>query len=191
MRYYQEVTMLPGQEISAAFIWTKAYRQLHIGLASLKDGNGVVPIGVSFPDYRLSPCGLGCKLRVFAEEESSLEALGLEKLLVRLRDYVHITGIRPVPASPKGYAVYRRVHQAKSLAQKARRYAKRHAIAYEEAAKLFPAERSEDKLPYLQLDSMTNRNRFSLFISREIREQPAKGAFNVYGLSTDATVPEF
>lgn len=191
MRYYQEATILPSQEVSAAFIWTKAHRQLHIGLVAMKDENGNVPIGVSFPEYQLSPCGLGCKLRVFAEEESALAALGLEKLLARLRDYVHVTGIRPVPARPKGYTVYRRVHAAKSVAQKARRYAKRHGISYEEAETLFTQERPEGKLPYLQLDSLTNKNRFSLFIAKEEREQAVKGKFNVYGLSAEATVPEF
>lgn len=191
MRYYQEVTILPSQEVSAAFIWTKAYRQLHIGLVALKDGNGNVPIGVSFPDYQLAPCRLGCKLRIFAEEESALEALGLEKLLARLRDYIHITKIRPVPARPKGYAVYRRVHSAKSAAQKARRYAKRHGISCEEAEALFPQEHPEGKLPYLQLDSLTNKNRFSLFIAKEATEQTVQGPFNVYGLSAGATVPEF
>ena len=198
MRYYQEITLLPSLEIPLSFLWTKVYGQLHLGLVSMKDEKDCVSIGVSFPAYQAishkrgeKGGGLGTRLRLFAKDASELEALGVEKLLARLRDYVHITGIRPVPERLNGYAVYRRFHQIKSVGQKARRFAKRHAIAREEAEKLFPSERPEKKFPYLQLNSLTNQNRFSLFIAKETTEQPAEGTFNVYGLSTGATVPEF
>ena len=198
MRYYQEVTLLPSQEIPLSFIWTKVYGQLHIGLVSLKDENERTPIGVSFPEYRpIAPKrgeksgGLGTILRIFAREENALKALDVEKLIARLRDYVHISGIRPVPEQLKGYAVYRRFHQKKSVAQKARRYARRHAMDFKAAEKLFPQEQMEGGFPYIQMVSLTNRHRFGLFVVKEKHEQEKEGLFSVYGLSELATVPEF
>lgn len=191
MRYYQEVKILPSQEVSEAFIWEKLYRQLHIGLVSLKDEDDNVPLGVSFPGYQLSPRGLGHQLRIFAEEEQMLKALKLDTRLERLKDYVQTKRISPVPDVVQGYAVYRRVHQTKSVAQKARRYAKRHFMSFDDAEKLFPQKSLEEKYPYLQLESLTNKKRFSLFISKEHKERPANGKFNVYGLSSETTVPEF
>lgn len=198
MRYYQEVTLLPSQEIPLSFLWTKVYGQIHIGLVSLKDEKDCVPIGVSFPEYQpLSPKrgekggGLGTKLRIFAREEEQLNALNVEKLLDRLRDYVHITSIRSVPNCLKGYVVHRRFHQTKSVAQMARRHARRHNLSYEDAEALFEQQPREKTLPYIQLTSLTNRHRFTLFIGKEETEQPTEGSFNVYGLSTSATVPQF
>ncbi len=198
MKYYQEVTLLPSQEIPLSFLWTKVYGQLHLGLVSLKDETDCTPIGVSFPEYQpFAPGrnkkagGLGTKLRLFAPEENDLNALDAANLLARLRDYVHITGIRPVPNRLKGYTVYRRFHQTKSVAQKARRHARRHGIPYEEAQALFPEQPWEKSLPYIQMVSLTNRHRFDLFIVREEQSQPAEGGFSVYGLSLSATVPEF
>ncbi len=199
MRYYQEVTLLPSQEISLAFLWTKVFRQLHLGFVSMKDEKDCIPVGVSFPGYQLPsrergkkvPGSMGNVIRLFAEDTDTLEKLGADKYLERLRDFVHITRIRPVPEKTSGYAVYHRVHSAKSIAQKARRYAKRHDISYEEAEKRFSEENLEVKLPYMQISSLTNRNQFSLFIKKEMKGQQTNGKFNVYGLSSDSTVPEF
>lgn len=198
MRYYQEVTLLPSQEIPLSFLWTKVYRQIHIGLVSMKDENGNVPIGVSFPEYQPishkrgeKGGGLGTKLRLFAREEKELKTLDVEKLMARLSDYVHITGIRPVPNRLKGYAVYRRFHQVKSVAQMARRHARRHNLPYEEAEALFEQQPLETSLPYIQMTSLTNRHRFNLFITKEEQAQPTDGDFGVYGLSASTTVPEF
>ena len=198
MKYYQEVTLLPSLEISLAFLWTKVYGQIHLGLVSLKDENDCTPIGVSFPEYQPfshkrgeKDGGLGTKLRLFAKEEGDLNAMGVEKLLARMKDYVHITSVRLVPERPKAHAVYRRFHQTKSVAQKARRFANRHGMEYTEAEKLFPQVQMESAFPYIQMVSLTNRHRFDLFIVKEKKEQSTEGGFSVYGLSASATVPEF
>ena len=198
MRYYQDVTLLPSQEISLSFLWTKVFGQLHLGLVSLKDENNCTPIGIAFPEYKKLSSkraekdeGLGTKLRILADEEEELKAFGAEKLLERLKDYVHITSIRPIPNRLKGYAVYRRFHQAKSVAQQARRYARRHGISYEEAELLIKQKPLEKSLPYVHITSLTNHHSFELFIAKEEKSQPAAGSFGLYGLSSEATVPEF
>ena len=191
MKYYQELTVLPDAELSSHVILSKAYQQIHIGLASQKGEDGYSHIGISFPEYRVSPCGLGCKVRLFAMDEEELERLDLKKLMNRLQDYVHITRIRPVPVKVKGYAVYSRFHQTKSVAQKTRRYAKRHGVSYESARELFGEEEMAENIPYIRITSLTNRHGFSLFIAREDRDQMHHEGFSAYGLSSTSTVPEF
>ena len=211
MKYYQELTILPCAEVPAYFIWSKVYQQLHLGFASHQDEHGHVPIGISFPDYQelsagknncrkplsaekangLPTCAFGHRLRLFAMEESSLQEFAVRDRLARLADYVHITSIRPIPSVLKGYANYRRFHQKSSAEQKARRYAKRHNISYEEALALFPAREFDKNVPYIQLKSLTNKNPFRLFIKKDFREKNIENAFGSYGLSDISTVPEF
>lgn len=211
MKYYQELTILPCAEVPAYFIWSKVYQQLHLGFASHQDEHGHVPIGISFPDYQelstgknncrkplsaekskgLPTCAFGHRLRLFAMEESSLQEFAVRDRLARLADYVHITSIRPIPSVLKGYANYRRFHQKNSAEQKARRYAKRHNISYEEALALFPAREFDKNIPYIQLKSLTNKNPFRLFIKKDFREKNIENAFGSYGLSDISTVPEF
>ena len=75
--------------------------------------------------------------------------------------------------------------------RKARRYAKRHDMSIEEAQKLFPALTHKVQYPYIQLESMTNHHRFSLFIQKkEAVKQHCEG-FSAYGLSTETSVPDF
>ena len=200
MKYYQEITILPCTEVPAYFLWSKVYQKLHLGFASQKDVQGNIPVGVSFPSYRENEdsssegeeaCALGYKLRLFAEDETVLERFALSKLLHRLEDYVHITRVRPVPKNLKGYATYSRFHQRNSVEQKARRYAKRHDISYENAEQLFPVQKFEEGLPYIQMKSSTNQNMFRLFIKKENKDYSVNEGFSSYGLSNRSTVPEF
>ena len=52
MKYYQEVTLLPNEEITPNFLWSKVYNQLHLALADVKNKNGIDGIGISFPQYK-------------------------------------------------------------------------------------------------------------------------------------------
>lgn len=193
MKYYQELTILPSYDITSYVIWGKVYQQLHLGFVSELNSDGNIKIGVSFPEYRIENGKgiLGNKLRVFADSESELEKLTINKLLLRLVDYIHLTRIREVPKKIKGYAVYSRFHRENSQEQKSRRFAKRHNISYEEALKNFSAYSLYCKWPYIQMQSLTNRQLFKLFIKKEVVEEAMSDSFGSYGLSTESTVPEF
>lgn len=95
MKFYQEITLIPDEEIAPYFLWSKVYTQLHIALADVKNTHGIDEIGVSFPQYRFEKQGnktwatLGVKLRVFAQSEEALNKLNLAKWLERL-SLIHI-----------------------------------------------------------------------------------------------------
>ena len=193
MKYYQELTILPSYDIASYVIWGKVYQQLHLGFASALNAGGNIKTGVSFPEYRIDNGKglLGNKLRIFAESESELKKLGFDKLLSRLNDYIHLTRIREVPERIKGYAVYTRFHRENSQEQKSRRFAKRHNVSYEEALGKFSADSLYCECPYIQMQSLTNRQLFKLFIKKEVVEEAMSDSFGSYGLSTESTVPEF
>lgn len=192
MKYYQELTLLPSYDVPVNFIWSNVYQQLHLGFAS-QQREGIMNIGVSFPGYTIGDDNrilLGNKLRIFAENENELSQLAVSDWLKRLDDYVHLTRIRRVP-NAMGYAIYSRWHKDGSPEQKARRFAKRHGISYEDAARLFSMKRQKNLYPYIQLKSLTNHHSFDLFIKKEKSGQPVQGSFGSYGLSNVSTVPEF
>ena len=198
VKYYQEVTLLPGFEIPLYFVWSNVYRQLHLAFVDCKDENGSVPYGVSFPQYQQEKkqSNLGEKVRVFAASKEALEQLDIKKWLQRLSDYVHVTGIREVPDKIIGYSVYRRVHQNNSSEQKARRFLKRHATetaSYEEIVSKFirsPAKWIQN-IPYIKQKSLTNSSSFRLYVEKKECAREALGNFGTYGLSETTTVPEF
>ncbi len=204
MKYYQDITLLSYHEIPLNFIWSKIFMQIHLGFVSKKNSGKETSIGVSFPEYTETKAvfPLGTKLRLFAETEEELADFNVKSLLSRFtNDYVDISPIAPVPSEINGYAIFERIHALKSKLPKVRRYAKRHGVSLEEAnLELERLATSAEKatptisyktLPFIQMDSLSNGHKFRLLIHKKPVSSFSKGKFNVYGLSSTASVPLF
>lgn len=192
MKYYQELTLLPDYEMSINFLWSKLYQKLHLVLATNKNNrNGNV--GISFPMYTQSGdvYSLGNKIRLFAETREELADMDLKESLKLYKDYLHIKSIRDVSEHCNKYAVYKRYHVESSREQKAKRYAARHKVSFDNALKVFPKDQYNCNFPYVQLKSCTNSNKFRLYIKKVEVPTEFKGTFSAYGLSCEASVPEF
>ena len=212
MRSYLEITLLPNPEVGLNLFWSKVFQQLHLGFVETQDAEEPIPIGVGFPKYRAENkrLSLGDKCRLFAADMATLERFNAPQRLARLSDYVHCTGIRPVPDKVTGYAIYRRESPKTNPERLARRYAKRHGMDLETAltttVKLqapsgnasYPTTfRYADMaspsvtLPFIRLQSLSGGQTFCLWISKTEAIAPVTGNFSAYGLSSVATVPEF
>ena len=214
MNYYQEISLLPNFEINLFKLWSETFQQIHFGLVEVQDGQKRVPIGVSFPEYKMGEkfAVLGSKLRLFAPDETVLAQFDANKWLAQLCNYVHCTSIRQVPDDVKGYAVYRRDQPKSSKERLARRYAKRHGLDYEttlngnvklsvkpqtgmECEKMLMSysEMPHKTItsPFIRLKSLSNGNLFCLWIKKSKMENRGNGTFSTYGLSSTSTVPEF
>lgn len=190
--YYQEITLMPPAEISLNVVWAEIFAQIHIALAEEMRGREKGTIGISFPGYHDEGIStLGNKLRVFATTKEELAAMDLSNVLRRYADYLEMTQIRSVPKTIHGYENYNRVHRKASQAQKARRYAKRHGISEAEALKLFPKDHWGHELPYIRLQSFTNKHPYRLYIQKNSQTEAADNGFNSYGLDDQSTVPAF
>jgi CRISPR-associated endonuclease Csy4 len=193
MNHYIELTLIPDLEVDLNFIWAKVYAQIHLGLVRMQDANKAVPIGVSFPEYAYERF-LGKKLRLFANDEATLNRFNVSKCLERLTDYIHISSVRAVVASQiKGYVQVKRYHQPASLGSLARRYAKRHLDTSVEGAlhRLNGYKVDNTHHPYIHLSSLSGKKAFSLFICQTQASEWIEGVFNTYGFSERATLPHF
>ncbi|MDF7675751.1 type I-F CRISPR-associated endoribonuclease Cas6/Csy4 [Neisseriaceae bacterium ESL0693] len=199
MKYYQQLTIIVPAEISSYFIWSKVYTQLHLALVEYIHSSGQHNIGVSFPGYQLNAkkepgkIPLGDQLRIFAHDEAQLHQLNIGHWLDRLADYVHCPSIRAVPAKT-GYAVFSR-HQPvthSEIYRLARRRVQRDPeISLKTALQSYPKKIDPCTLPFIQLNSLSQEQRFRLFISKQTTDAPQSGTFSSYGLSSHATVPDF
>ena len=193
MKCFIELTLLPNPEIPLYFLWEKAHQQLHLALVAIQDEKGQSPVGVSFPEYDAEKHQLGSKLRLFAETETQLEQLNLQQGFSRLSDYVHLTGIRPIPDKVHGHALFKRVQPKSSNARLARRLAKRKGISAEQAL-LTLNKRSESfsNAPYVRIKSLSSGKQYRLMIARlETEPTPQASGFSTYGLSSQRSVPLF
>lgn len=194
LNFYQEIKLLPEEEIPIHFLWSKVYQQIHLGLVEMQDDQGLVPIGISFPGYVVGEkySVLGSKLRLFAEHEATLSQFNASHWLARLSDYVHCTSIRPVPEKLIGYARYQRLQPKASKERLARRYAKRHSLNEETALNYYQQHQQKPLAePFIRLQSLSGGQTFCLWIKKTLVAGPNESVFSSYGLSTTATVPEF
>ena len=192
MKYYREISLLPNADISLYFIWQKLFQQIHLALAENKSEDNATSIGVAFPGYDAVKFALGTKLRLFAENEQLLTQMHCAKWLTRLSDYVHVSSIKPVPEKVTGHACFKHIKLKGNKEKLARRRAKRKGESlYQALAHFADYKERSSKLPYINMTSLTNGQRFRLFIEKETKEQLQAGYFSCYGLSNSTTVPLF
>lgn len=197
MKYYIEMTLLPGGDISLYFLWSKVFQQIHLALVELQDDKGQVPVGISFPEYNENTNFLGSKVRFFGATESILNSLDIKKWIQHFNDYVHCTQIRPVPTDKKQFSIFSRKQPGRShskLIRTIKRKADRDGISLEEAAKYISNEDDNIslKLPFINLVSLSSGKSFRLFIDKKSGlSDPVNGTYSSYGLCPTTTVPDF
>jgi len=192
VKYYQELTLLLQEDVDMYFIWQKLYQQIHLALVENKTGDNASAIGVAFPEYNADKYSLGTKLRLFSEDEKSLEQMYFEKWFNRLSDYVHLRHIKPVPEKLAGHACFKQIKLKGNKEKLARRRAKRKGETLQQALPHFENfDEQRSNLPYINMTSLTNGQRYRLFIEKQAMEQPQTGFFSCYGLSNTTTVPLF
>ena len=192
MKYYIEITLLPGVEIGLYFLWQKVYPQIHLALAEIKNEDNTVPVGISFPLYDGEKHQLGYKLRLFSTDSTTLESVNISKWMNRLMDYVHITSIREVPANVDAFAIFKRQQVKSSNDRLARRSAKRKGISFEQAlTDLKAPKNNHSEAPFIHMKSQSSKKYFRLFIVKKSVNQQQSGCYSCYGLSNQTTVPIF
>ena len=198
MRYYVDIVLISNEEESLGYLWRKLYAQIHLALVEVRDENDLVSIGLAFPKYS-DDRFLGDTLRLFSATKEELESLNLEKWLNRLEGYVFVGMIKEVPKDTKFATFGRKQFKSNSeIRRLAKRHAQREQIAYEEALQNFERteakyreERDKNRLPYINIKSLSTGHEMKLFIIKKSSEIEQQGKFNTYGLSNTTTVPDF
>ena len=198
MKFYVEISLLPGSDIDLSFLRGRVFQQIHLALVEQLDEKGNSKIGLSFPKYvsdlkKNAKDRLGEKIRLFAMEEKDLEQLNIIKWLNRLKDYVHATSIRPIPKKKvTGHVIFKRERPKSNLGRIARRKAKRAGISEAEALKQLRGFKERFSLaPFIDMHSLGTDQKFKLFILRQKVDSPCGETFGSYGLGVNSSVPEF
>ena len=189
MKYYTEIVLF--QDIKTLYeLWSFLYSQTHFTLASWHK-KGVKSIGVSFPEYRLNRqhYTLGDTFRIFAPNRDMLAEFvadltaRLDKYDMHYRDHYHFKSIKPVPEM-HAYTQFRRKREREDKETKARRYAKRHGISYQEALKRFAGYEPQPRnLPFLLLKSQSNSGIYRCYIE-QVQEIMYQDAFPIQEYDT-------
>lgn len=187
MDYYLNIQLQPDPDFVPAMLMNALFSKLHRVLVE----NPKLVGAVSFPEYSLSPLGLGSCLRLHGNQQD-LESLQNTVWLTGMRDHVICKELQPVPSHVQ-HVLVQRVQAKSNIERLVRRNAKRKGINEDEARCNYQAVKPEKlRLPFITLNSQSSGQRFSLFIKQsKPQESPQAGEFNRYGLSQAATIPWF
>ncbi|GLR63784.1 type I-F CRISPR-associated endoribonuclease Cas6/Csy4 [Marinospirillum insulare] len=187
MDYYLDIQLQPDPDFVPAMLMNALFSKLHRALVE----HPQLTVALSFPEYSLSPRGLGNCLRLHGKQHE-LESLQTTTWLKGMHDHVFCKEIQAIPSNTK-HILVKRVQAKSSVERLVRRYAKRKNISEKEALSYY--EKTQPKklrLPFVNLNSQSSKQKFSLFIKQsKPQEKPQVGEFNRYGLSQAATVPWF
>lgn len=186
MDHYQDIRVLADLEFNASMLMNALFNKLHRALVTLKAAD----IGVSFPEYKQRPKGLGTILRIHGKL-SSLIVLQNADWLKGMRDHSVATRVKPVPVDAAHVLVTRRQYKTNADRLRRRRM-KRTGETYEQASIAIPnSVERKPELPFLSVRSLSTSQTFCLFVEQGPAEQATLGEFNCYGFSEQATVPWF
>jgi CRISPR-associated endonuclease Csy4 len=195
MKYYIDIKLHSDNEISLGFIWEKVYAQIHLAMVNQKNSEGMCKVGFSFPKYG-KDFPLGDILRLFAPTEKEFELLNTEEYLKRFADYVLISKVKEIPKHIETYVTFSREQFKSNTERLVRRQAKRQGISLDKARENYKdfdeeKKKKDNKLPYINMRSLSNKNKMKVFIDKHIKEKATEGLFTSYGLSRTSSVPWF
>ncbi|OQX62876.1 MAG: type I-F CRISPR-associated endoribonuclease Cas6/Csy4 [Desulfococcus sp. 4484_241] len=130
-----------------------------------------------------------------AGDESDIAKLSIRPAMASLRDYVHITDARPIPAQRvDGYVAYARVRHGHSREKLIRRSIKRRGLSREKAEQDYKNydRRQFPQYPFVMLRSRsTNSRNYPLYLKKVLLDDPGTGWFNTFGISPASGVENF
>lgn len=185
--HYIEFRVMPDPETPPWQLLGALYERIHLALVQQRlDG-----IGVSFPDYNLSPRAMGNRLRLHGSIDTLRQFLQAD-WLKGLRDHVRMSEVAPVPISAQHRTVQRKQFKT-NVERLRRRRMKRKGESVEQAAAAIPWNvEHRPNLPWVSLRSRSTGQRFHLFITMGAPQPyPTEGTFNSHGLSAVTTIPWF
>ena len=198
MLSYVEITCLPSEGINTGFLMGKVFGILHLCLVNMEKKIGINPVGVSFPEYKFGeniPPRIGTKIRLFSPKVEHLEDLALQKQLRHLLDYIHIHSIVNIKQTENmQFAIFKRKQPKPPMERLIRRQLKRHPNSADEIKEKYQLISAEKiKLPYINMISHSNNQRFCLYVQKQNvnLQKNTTWQFSTYGLSPVTPVPDF
>lgn len=185
--HYLELRAIPQADLIQSQVLSHLMQTLHQYLPAYAGR-----IGVAFPGYGQART-LGGIIRLIGNEadcqalHQQLHASG------NINDYALLYPVAEVPSGIQSHARYSRSHHKgpSALRRAEQRLTAQGKWQPEIADKMREKWQTPPKLPHLQLRSASTKQTFTLWIKQHSHSQPQAGLFSAYGLSQEATVPQF
>ena len=185
--HYLELRAIPQPELTQSQVLSHLMQALHQHLPAYAGR-----IGVAFPGYGQART-LGGIIRLIGNEadcqalHQQLHASG------NISDYALLYAVAKVPQGIQSHARYSRSHHKgpSALRRAEQRLSAQGKWQAEIADKMRAKWQTPPKLPHLQLRSTSTQQTFTLWIQQQNHTHPKPGLFSAYGLSHEATVPQF
>lgn len=183
---YLDIRILAGAEEfgGANVVWSALMQAVHGALASTSCST----VGVVFPQYGKQ--ALGQTLRLVGPEQD-LKGVISAMRIARLSDAVQVSGAGEVPTQ-SSWVTVRRIQRKTSTERERRRFAKR--FPGKDPVKAVPDEARHPypETPFVALRSTsTGQAAYRLHIQQQVAQGEVPGQFNTFGLSAQATLPQF
>ena len=185
--HYLELRAIPQADLIQSQVLSHLMQTLHQYLPAYAGR-----IGVAFPGYGQART-LGGIIRLIGNEadcqalHQQLHASG------NINDYPLLYPVAEVPSGIQRHARYSRSHHKgpSALRRAEQRLTAQGKWQPEIADKMREKWQTPPKLPHLQLRSASTKQTFTLWIKQQNYTHPQTGLFSAYGLSQEATVPQF
>lgn len=191
LTHYFELRTIPQIELTDVDVMNHLMQTVHQTLANY-DGK----VGISFPAYgKKYSSPLGGIIRFFADS-ATLDALEQDlKFSSTINDYAIIMPKTAIPEHVKGYLCVSRVRQkgASALRRAERRLTEQGKWSKQIRDNMLNKWGSKTlaQYPHCHLTSSSTGQSFILWINQRTCSSSQLGLFNSYGLSQQATVPDF
>ncbi|XKM13994.1 type I-F CRISPR-associated endoribonuclease Cas6/Csy4 [Orbaceae bacterium ac157xtp] len=189
LTHYIEINLVPQLELREHEVANHVMQQLHRCFVNYHG-----EIGVSFPDCEKKYSAPFGKIRLFGKE-NSLSQLYSDLINVSdITNYAIISNVMPVPTHD-GYLIVNRVrHKGPSALRRAEKRLKAQGKWSAEVEKNMRQKWDIAALkgkPHFNLKSSSTGQDLTLWIKQKPCDKQVLGKFNSYGLSDEATVPNF
>lgn len=187
--HYFELKAIPHTELLQSEVLAHLMQQLHRQLPAYGG-----QIGISFPAYGQQRT-LGDIIRIFGTEAHLTQLHQQLYQQQEVKNYGLISNINPVPAHINKHYCYQRQHiKGTSDLRRAEKRLSAQQLPPEEIQQRLQNKLNKMgncQLPHLHFKSASTQQTMTLFIKRTMKLKEHHGTYNSYGLSNNATVPDF
>ena len=187
MNRYFDLEAIPNPQIAQVDVVAQLMQQAHAQLPQY-----LGRVGLSFPEYRTEKT-LGRIIRVFANDKDLTDLHSSIKANPRFSNYCTVGEVLHAPEEPEAYTCFVRVQPKGNsrLQRLKRRHQAKGTWTNEFEQEVEKKYATKEQLPHVSLRSISNGQKFILFVKQEKRPQSTEGFFSSYGLSNTTTVPWF
>ena len=183
--HYLELRAIPQADITQSQVLSHLMQTLHQCLPAYAGR-----IGAAFPGYGQART-LGGIIRLIGNQ-ADCQHLHQQLQQLGINDYALLYPVADIPQGIQQHVRYSRIHhKGESALRRAEKRLTAQGKWQPEIAQRMQDKWQAPKLPHLKLRSASTRQTFTLWIKQQNYTHPQTGLFSAYGLSQEATVPQF